>query len=222
MAQLSAAQKAYEEAIAQADKAFKAEEFEPAKTAYNAAKQAKSDETYPDEMLAKIDSIVTERARLASRSRSRRAGTSGCIAGRKRQTVQRSHCTEPTKPFNEKEYENARTDYRSALNIKPEETYPQQQIDEIGELMAQLSAAQKAYEEAIAQADKAFKAEEFEPAKTAYNAAKQAKSDETYPDEMLAKIDSIVTERARLAAEAEAAEQARLGCIAGRKRQAVQ
>ena len=119
--------------------------------------------------------------------------------------------------FNSKEYENARTAYRSALNIKPEETYPQQQIDEIGNLMAQLSAAQKAYEEAIAQADKAFKAEEFEPAKTAYNAAKQAKSDETYPDEMIAKIDSIVTERARLAAEAEAAEQARLAALQAEK-----
>ena len=64
--------------------------------------------------------------------------------------------------FNQKEYENARTAYRSALKIKPEETYPQQQIDEIGDLMAQLSAAQKAYEEAIAQADRAFKAEEFD------------------------------------------------------------
>ena len=74
--------------------------------------------------------------------------------------------------FNQKEYENARTAYRSALNIKPEETYPQQQIDKIGDLMAQLSAAQKAYEEAIAQADKAFKAEEFEPAKTAYTCSK--------------------------------------------------
>ena len=60
--------------------------------------------------------------------------------------------------------------------------------------MAQLSAAQKAYEEAIAQADREFKAEEFDAAKTAYNAAKQAKSDETYPDEMIAKIDSIVTD----------------------------
>ncbi len=49
------------------------------------------------------------------------------------------------------------------------------------------------------------------------SAAKQAKSDETYPDEMLAKIDSIVTERARLAAEAEAAEQARLAALQAEK-----
>ncbi len=216
MAQLSAAQKAYEEAIAQADKAFKAEEFEPAKTAYSAAKQAKSDETYPDEMLAKIDSIVTERARLAAEVEAAEQARLAALQAEKDRQYNEA-IAQADEAFNSKAYENARTSYRSALNIKPEEIYPQQQIDKIGDLMAQLSAAQKAYEEAIAQADKAFKAEEFEPAKTAYSAAKQAKSDETYPDEMLAKIDSIVTERARLAAEAEAAEQARLAALQAEK-----
>ena len=210
------AQKAYEEAIAQADKAFKAEDFEPAKTAYNTAKQAKSDETYPDEMIAKIDSIVTERARLATEAEAAEQARLAAVQAEKDRQYNEA-IAQADEAFNGEDYENARTDYRSALNIKPEETYPQQQIDKIGDLMAQLSAAQKAYEEAIAQADKAFKAEEFEPAKTAYSAAKQAKSDETYPDEMLAKIDSIVTERARLAAEAEAAEQARLAALQAEK-----
>ena len=52
--------------------------------------------------------------------------------------------------FTEKEYENSRNEYRTALDIKPDEAYPQQRIDEIAELLAQLSAAQKAYEEAVA------------------------------------------------------------------------
>ena len=51
--------------------------------------------------------------------------------------------------FDQGDYESARNEYRTALTVKPEETYPQQRITEIGTLMAQLSAAQKAYEEAI-------------------------------------------------------------------------
>ena len=103
------------------------------------------------------------------------------------------------------------------MNIKPEESYPQERITEIGNILAQLSAAQKAYEEAIAKADREFNREGWDAATAAYNEAKQAKSDETYPDEQLAKIDSIVTTRARLAEEAAAAEAARLAAIQAEK-----
>jgi hypothetical protein len=111
--------------------------------------------------------------------------------------------------FNEKQYENARTEYRAAQTVKPEESYPQQKITEIGTLLAQLSASQKAYEEAVSRADKDFKAEKFDEAKLAYGDAQKAKPEETYPAEMIAKIDSTVETRARLAAEAEA-EKVRL------------
>ena len=67
--------------------------------------------------------------------------------------------------FNQEAYESARTEYRTALSIKPEESYPQQKIDEIGTLLAQLSAAQKAYEEAVARGDREFKREGFDLAK---------------------------------------------------------
>ena len=112
--------------------------------------------------------------------------------------------------FNEENYENSRTEYRAALDIKPEESYPQQRIDEIGNLLAQLSAAQAAYEAAIIKGDREFNREGWDAAIAAYNEAKQAKADETYPDEQLAKIDSIVTTRERLAREAAEAEAARL------------
>ncbi len=38
---------------------------------------------------------------------------------------------------------------------KPEEAYAQQRIEEIGTILAQLSASQKAYEDAVARADAA-------------------------------------------------------------------
>jgi len=118
--------------------------------------------------------------------------------------------------FDEKSYEESRTAYRSALQVKPEESYPQERINEIADLLAQLAAAQEAYEKAVALGDRELGREAFDEARLAYQSALEAKPDEAYPKEKLAEIDSIVTTRARLAAEAEAAEQARLAAIRSR------
>ncbi len=216
LAQLSAAQKAYEDAISRADKEFKREAFNEAKTAYNEAKQAKPDETYPDEMIAKIDSTIQAREQLAAEQAAAEAARIAAAQAEK-DSMYNAAIAKADGLFNSKDYENARTEYRAALDVKPDETYPQQRIDEIGTLLAQLSAAQKTYEDAISRADKEFKREAFDEAKTAYNEAKQAKPDETYPDEMIAKIDSTIQAREQLAAEQAAAEAARIAAAQAEK-----
>ncbi len=216
LAQLSEAQKAYEDAVARGDRDFRREAFDEAKTAFNDAKTAKPSETYPDEMLAKIDSIVTTRARLAAEAEAAEQARLAAAQAEK-DSLYNAAIASADNSFNSEDYENARTSYRSALDIKPEETYPQQKIDEIGTILARLSEAQKAYEDAVARGDRDLGREAFDEAKTAFNEAKTAKPSETYPDEMLAKIDSIVTIRARLAAEAEAAEQSRLAAAQAEK-----
>ena len=216
LAQLSAAQKAYEEAVAEGDREFRREGWDAAIAAYNTAKQAKADETYPDEQLAKIDSIVTTRERLAQEAAEAEAARLAAIQAEKDKNYADA-IARADELFTAESYENSRNEYRAALDIKPEETYPQQRIDEIGNLLAQLSAAQKAYEEAVAEGDREFRREGWDAAIAAYNTAKQAKADETYPDEQLAKIDSIVTTRERLAQEAAEAEAARLAAIQAEK-----
>ena len=216
LAQLSAAQKAYEEAIARGDREFNREGWDAAIAAYNEAKQAKSDETYPDDQLAKIDSIVSTRERLAREAAEAEAARLAAIQVEKDKNYSDA-IARADNLFDEQNYENSRNEYRSALEIKPDETYPQQRIDEIGTILAQLSAAQKAYEEAIARGDREFNREGWDAAIAAYNEAKQAKSDETYPNDQLAKIDSIVSTRERLAKEAAEAETARLAAIQAEK-----
>ncbi|WP_214648362.1 hypothetical protein [Draconibacterium halophilum] len=216
LAQLSVAQKAYEEAVAEGDREFRSEGWDAAIVAYNTAKQAKADEVYPDEQLAKIDSIVTTRERLAREAAEAEAARLAAIQAEKDKNYNDA-IARADELFTAENYENSRNEYRAALDIKPEETYPQQRIDEIGNLLAQLSAAQKAYEEAVAEGDREFRSEGWDAAIVAYNTAKQAKADETYPNEQLAKIDSIVTTRARLAQEAAEAEAARLAGIQAEK-----
>ena len=216
LSQLSAAQKAYEEAVAEADREFRREGWDAAIAAYNTAKQAKADETYPDEQLAKIDSIVSTRARLAREEAEAEAARLAAIQAEKDKNYNDA-IVRADELFSAKNYEESRNEYRIALDIKPGESYPQQRIDEIGTVLSQLSAAQKAYEEAVAEADREFRREGWDAAIAAYNTAKQAKADETYPDEQLAKIDSIVSTRERLAREEAEAEAARLAAIQAEK-----
>ena len=142
MAQLSASQKAYEEAVTKGDREFKAEKFDAAKLAYNDAQKAKPEESYPGEMLAKIDSKVATRAKLAADAEAERirvaeaavaaeAARLAAIQAEKDKNYSDA-ITKADNFFDEKQYENARNEYRTAQTVKPEETYPQQRISEIG------------------------------------------------------------------------------------------
>ncbi len=236
--QIAKTNQRYLQAIAKADGLFQQKSYEKAKLAFGEAGSIKPEETYPPEMIAKIDGLLTEQARIlaeqqaaeqarlkaeAEAEKTRQAEAAAAEAARLaaiRAEKDKNYSDAVAKAdnlFDAKDYSNSRSEYRKALTIKPDETYPQQRIDEIGNLLAQLSAAQKAYEEAVSRGDKEFRKEGFEAAKTAYNEASTAKPEETYPGEMIAKIDSIVVNRARLAKEAAAAEAARLAAIRAEK-----
>jgi hypothetical protein len=238
LAQLAAAQQTYDAAIARADRDFQRENFEQAKIAYTEAQQAKSEETYPAEQIAKIDSMVETRARLAAEAEAeaaRLAAEAEAAEQARLAAIQAEQDRQFTQAvsrgdslFNLNEYESSRMAYQSALQVKPDETYPQQRITEIGQILAQLATAQQNYDAAISRADRDFQSESFDNAKAGYTEAQQAKPEETYPAEQIAKIDSIVETRARLAAEAEAeaarlasdaeaAEQARLAALQAEK-----
>ena len=103
--------------------------------------------------------------------------------------------------FNEKQYSPAIGQYRAALREKPQETYPRQRIAESETLLANLAAAQKAYEEAIADGDREFRRQQYSAAREAFLRAQQAKSGEGYPGEMIARIDALLAEQARAAEE---------------------
>ena len=206
----------YQNAVAKADRLFQQKNYQDAKTAFADAGRIKPEESYPPQMISQIDGLIADQQRVAQEAAEAEAARLAAIQAEKDKNYADA-IARADNLFNEKNYENSRNEYRSALTIKPEETYPQQRIDEIGNLLAQLSAAQKAYEEAVAKGDREFRGESWDAAIVAYNDAKKAKADETYPDEQLAKIDSIVTTREQLAREAAEAEAARLAAIQAEK-----
>ncbi len=206
----------YDKLIKSADRSFQKKQYPEALTEYEQAADLLPKEEYPQNQINRINSIIAEEARLAAEAEAAEQARLAALQAEK-DSQYASAVSRGDSLFTLTDYDNSRSAYESALKIKPEEAYPQQRIDEIKNILAQLLSARQAYDAAIARADRDFGREAFAEAKSGYTEAQQAKPDEAYPAEQITKIDSIVEARARLAAEAEAAEQARLAALQAEK-----
>jgi hypothetical protein len=152
-------------------------------------------------LVAKIDSIVETRARLAAEAEAAEQARQAAARAEK-DSLYNAAIAGADGFFDSKEYENARTGYRSALNLKPEESYPQQRIDEINALLEEMAVAQRElealnrnYENAIHVADNFFKAKSYDNAKTNYQKASALKPEEEYPVQKTAEIEEILRQQ---------------------------
>ena len=196
----------YATSITAADKAFKEKNWSSAKSSYNEALSVKPGETYPSDQLVAIETAIAEAAAMASQQ-AKDENYAAFIA-------------KADQAFKSKDWENAKNNYREAKSVKPEESYPDEQIKSIdAAILAAASLAEKEAAEAaakernekyaafLAAGDEAFKSEDWEPAKNNYRQAKGVKPEETYPDEQLKAIDAAIALKSSLA-EKQAAEAA--------------
>lgn len=196
----------YAALITAADKAFKEKNWTTAKSSYSEALSVKPGETYPSDQLVAIETAIAEAAAMASQQ-AKDENYAAFIA-------------KADQAFKSKDWENAKTNYKEAKSVKPEETYPDEQMKAIdAAILAAASLAEKEAAEAaakerdekysafIATADQAFKTEDWEQAKNNYQQAKGVKPTETYPDEQIKAIDAAIALKASLA-EKQAAEAA--------------
>ncbi len=214
-----AAQRAYDTAIAAADRAFQRQAYPEARTGYQQAKEAKPSESYPTDQIARIDAIEAEQARqLAERQAAEEAARLAALAEQDRQYA--TAIAAGDAQFNQQQYPAAIAEYRKASQVKPDESYPKERMAEAERLQTAMVAAQRAYDTSIAAADRAFQRQAYPEARTGYQQAKEAKPSESYPTDQIARIDSIEAEQARQLAERQAAEEAaRLAALAEQDRQ---
>lgn len=170
---------AYNKAIAEADAAFNSKNYTNAKTLYNQALTIKNNELYPKNKIAEIDQLM---AALAAKKRAYDLAIS-------RADIQ----------YNSNSWSEARKNYQEALNIFPEEQYPQSRITEIdNKLLAlknaeeQKKARDKAYNDAITQADMLFNQKKYHDSKNSYNQALALKPGQNYPTARIAEIDRLL------------------------------
>ncbi|MFN3875953.1 MAG: hypothetical protein ACK4L7_08590, partial [Flavobacteriales bacterium] len=113
-------------------------------------------------------------------------------AGKKRDEEYAALIKEADGLFAKKSYEVAKAKYEAALEIKESEAHPKQRINEIDAVLAELAKKaeeerkakelQQKYEAAIAAADPAFKAENWEQATAKYTEATGLKPEERSPN----------------------------------------
>lgn len=162
----------YEERIEIADSLYMAKQFSDAKEVYRQALTIKPSETYPVNMIRKIDPNLDQPEPL--------------------NTEYLALIEQADLALRIKDYDEARKIYRKALEINPDEDYPQQKLDEIEDQLAKAEERKETYQELVRQGEDAFEKENYPDAKQAYEQAAQQFSDSTYPREQIAKIERII------------------------------
>lgn len=172
----NALNESYSKAIANADKAFGEKDYSLALTGYQSALSLKPEETYPQE---KINAI------------------NAAFADDKEKTDQRyaELISKADADYSKQDYTNARISYQQAASMKPGEVYPKDKLTEIANfLLARTKEMKDNYDRIIVDADKAYAARIFDQAIDFYENAITAKPDESYPGEMIAKIQKYMAE----------------------------
>jgi len=196
----------YNAAVAAGDAAFKGAKYEEAKAKFTEAAGLKPDEKYPPQQLAAIAAKLEELAKKAEEDRK----------AKELDDQYKAAIAAADASFKAAKYEEARTKYNDALGLKPKEKYPTDQLAAIAAKLEEL--AKKAeddrkakelddqYKAAIAAADAAFKAANYDEARAKYTDALGLKPKEKYPTDQLAAIGKKLEE---LAAKAEADRKAK-------------
>ncbi|RFC55205.1 hypothetical protein [Brumimicrobium aurantiacum] len=166
----------YKKAIANADKAFNSGDYKESIVLYNEALSYKAEEEYPKAQILKVDQAITENASNQVEEEYNNFISAGDTE------------------FVNKNYEKALANYKSALEIKEEDSKAKDKIDETQQILDNLAEAKRKqesqeemFDEYIAEADQLFKDESYQQAKSAYQKALSIKSDDAYAKEQLSK-----------------------------------
>jgi tetratricopeptide (TPR) repeat protein len=167
----------YKAAIATADGAMTAKNYDAAKTAYLTAAGIKPAETYPKQKLKEIDDLA---AKLISDKALNDKYTAAIKKG--------------DDALAAKSYEAAKTAYTEASGLKPAEGYPKQKLKDLDDLMAKAKAAgdlDAKYQAAVKKGDDAMSGQTYDVAKSAFTEASSLKPAEAYPKQKLKEIDDL-------------------------------
>ena len=172
IADLQSKEQNYTKHISEGDAGFAAKKYDEAIAAYNSALKIKPTEAYPQSQIDKINSLVVEIKKQDADYTAAVAAADKSLAANK--------------------YDDAITDYKKALTLKPSEKYPQDKIAEAEKKIADLKALQQAYDKAIADADKSLSGKDYVNALASYKSAGDLKPSEAYPKQKITEVQAIM------------------------------
>lgn len=195
-------QRDYQNALANADRLFKANNWEGAKKGYQSALGIDNGQAYPEQRISQIDSLIADRENKKIKAEQLRLEHERKVK-EARDKAYADAIAEADKLFNDGDYSNARSIYNQALGIKSDETYPRDRIAMIDKIKADEAAKKRKldndYAAAIRAANDLFRRGRYKEAKAKYEEALLLKPNEQYPKDQIARIEQELT---RLAEEA--------------------
>jgi tetratricopeptide (TPR) repeat protein len=173
--------------VKDADASFNANDLQTAKDQYKKALALKSNDSYCNQQISKIDNLLAAQDKQKADEKAKRDKYIDLIA-------------QADKSFNVANYTLALTGYQQALTLYPNETYPQQRISDIDQKQKQLERDNK-YKATIDKADGLFNSANWDEAKSTYNQALAIKPADEYATKKIVEIDKLVAEQERKQAE---------------------
>lgn len=175
----------YTQIVEHADGLFDGGDYEQALPAYTEANSLFPKEIHPIERIERINKIMEERKALEENYA--------------------RYIEEGDQNFGQKSYQPALNAYQQAKALKPEETYPRNQIALIEKAMEAEKALLDNYEQAIAAADEFMAVNKLAEARKEYTKALTLKQNELYPEEQIKKIDTRLAQAEQLEKDYKAA-----------------
>lgn len=195
--------KNYKDAIAKADNAFASSQFTEASTNYREALKYRNDDQYATGKLKEIEKKKAEIEQENARLKKLNSDYLALVA-------------DADNDFKNKNYQKAKEKYEKALEFKPEEVHPKDQIVKIDAILAgikQMEENNKQFALLLKQGEESLKAGKLPEARGLFQKANELKPEEPVPPIRIAEIDNQIArqkETARVAALEEAARNAKI------------
>jgi tetratricopeptide (TPR) repeat protein len=203
----------YRNIILAADGFFESESYPEARQEYESALELKPDESYPKSQIVKIDNLLRQeetRIRAEQQARADMEKRREQLAERQSEMQKQEIISETglnqlydeyialgDDYFDRERYNVSRAWYYKALDVRPDEAYPSQRIDEINRIISSLLMSQRDrdYQQFINLADSTLRENQLAAARGWYNRALSVKANESYPLNQLKEIQNRVEER---------------------------
>ncbi len=162
----------YNGAITKADKLLADKSYVLAKTEYDNASTIKPDEQYPKDKMAEIDGIVADL--------------------KAKDDAYKASIAKGNQLMTQKSYDEARTEYQNAGEIKPNERYPKDKIEEINKILMELKGKRQTYDDLVSKGNDLLMIKDFYKAKDNFQQALSIFPEESYPKERLIRINAVI------------------------------
>jgi len=175
-------QQKYKEAIEKADQLFVANSYPESKQFYQQALAVDQAATYPVDRIREIDKIVVQLQADALLREQENAKVK----------LYNEAVVVADENFRTKNWNLALTNYTKASDIRPNEFYPKNKIQEIKNAVTQDKANSKLYNDAMNRGGVNFKDKKYSEAILAYTEAQKIKSSEILPSQKIKEIQLII------------------------------